>query len=178
MAYITGTKLYAIIHKTTTQCGWTSFGFSYETPNPEPTPLVDIGYIAQYVSAGDLNGQTIDQFLAIKTPVLSGDAFDHWEDKHDGLQVGISENPFDDGSNSPEVYLTGGLPGSAFCVSYSRPVSCNLPGCAGVLGGYGEATFKIRVHGTGNFTVTVAPEGHNDFKTVTLNITVDSGPFA
>lgn len=168
----------AVINLATGEFQLTTWVYSGPDPDPE-IPEAEAGFVAVEVTGDDLGGLTLDEFWAAKKPVLGGSplTFTGWEDRDSGLELAISENPKDDGSNTPTITLSTGLPNSPYRARFTRYVSCSLTGCAGVLDGSGEASWMIRVQGGGDFTLFVEPDGHSDFSPVSLAIVTDMGGF-
>ena len=178
MAVVTGMKLYAIINKADSLLGgFIDFPFTYEPPDPEPTPsFSDPDIIFEYVSDATLGGLTIQEFIAKKKPVIVGGAFDSWADRSVAPTFDISENPKDDGSNSPTITLSGAPANAKFRISFSRAVSTDLSGLKGTFDGSGEATFKIKVIGQGDLTLNVEARANSEFEDGSYAITVDAAP--
>ena len=179
MAQVTGNKRYAIVVEATDMFSWLNFGFSYDDGvGDEPIPEVSAGSEAVPVSDDDLGALTEGEFVAQKKPVFVGGDFDSWTDKEAAPTVAIDVNPYDDGSNTPEVTITGGPASTDYDYVFTRTdVSCNQTSGTGTLDGSGEDSFKIKVFGQGGFTVKIVPRGNNEFQDGTLAVTVDAGPF-
>lgn len=162
MAYVTGSRLYAVINKATLRCGLLKFGFGYESPSSEPVPEIDSDNLVQVLSPEVLGELTPEDFLAQKIPVLEDGIFVEWGDRPEPgeLTLGVNGTVKDDLSNFATVVVTGGPPNGEFRVVFNRAVSTNLPESTGSFNGAGAGTFKVKALGAGDITFTVQVEGY------------------
>jgi len=146
--------------------------------DPPPYPPVPEGHELVPFTADDFDGLTEQEFLDQKKPVLVEGAFDHWSDRHSGLSLTISATPKNDGSNTPYVSLRDGLPDSPFMATSSTGIALNAQ-ATGVLDDTGDGSFRVKVT-DGSITsgsVTVSPDGHQDFVPATFSFDVEAGDF-
>jgi hypothetical protein len=130
--------------------------------------------LVKEMSAEELGALTLEEFFFAKKAVLSGEEFSNWDDKHDGLSCIISENPKNDGSNSPYITMSDGLPNSPYITMSTYGISLN-DASVGALDDIGGGIFQLRVPtGITLGSITIHPDGHCDFKPVTFSLSIDT----
>lgn len=171
-------KQFLKINRATAQIvGYSEYSFSAEDCPPDPTND-DPDVLVKAISEDDLGGMEMNEFLHAKKSVLVDGEFDRWEDKHTGLSCTISATPQADGSNTPLVSMNDGLPNSKFVTTSSRGVVTNSQS-TGFLDGNGDGSFRVKVT-DGSITtgsVTVFPDGHQDFIPVAFSFDVEASDF-
>jgi len=178
VAIITGMKLYGVINKTNSLFGgFMQYQYTYEPPDPEPTPgFADPDIIFVHITDVELGSLTPKQFMEQKQAILVGGAFDHWEDRAAIPDFAISENPKGDGSNTAIVTLSNAPSKVKYEITFSRPVTTSGAGINGTFDVSGETSFKLIVHGQGPLTMTLAARDGSSFREAEYDITVDAAP--
>ena len=171
-------KIYAFV---TDPEGEVTFWHSnqWDDPDAEPAVVPPVGQLAVHLDEGDLGGAgSYAEFGDTKKAVIIASAFDSWAARAPAPSLVADIDPPDDGSLACTVTLDLGVMDSPYVVRFTRGgVSCNLQDCLGVIDAQGDATFKIKVFGPGDFVLSVHPDGHADFMPATLNIHVVAGGF-
>jgi len=181
---ISGNKLYVLVNQENgTIGGHLNFGFGYDPEtDEEPVPECSTAnHELVPISEEDLGELTIEEFVASKKPVLVGGVFSSWTSRASApslaLQGGIAPN--DEGTLIATVNITGGPPSSTYVLGVPGPLKTDLTDNKDTLDTNGEGSFRIKALGGGGSTVTltISPDGPQDFAEGSLEVTITKVSF-
>ena len=131
-----------------------------------------------HVSDSTLNGMSPAAFGDTRKAVIVASKVDSWVARASPPGLSRDIDPPDDGGQACTVTISNGVMNSSYRLRFSREnVSCNLPDCVGSTDAQGDGEFKLKVFAPGDFTVYVEPNGHADFESTSIEVSVVAGAY-